>query len=151
MKSILKKNEAKPKKAHVKIWEDPNHHQTPRSNDHDDDMDHDTRLMQTLADDKLKALTEINENFTMEKLQRLSEDDHHNQRKRDSLQLIEAKIPLLARWYLRLSKVYVNQTLFIQNVNDANKIRQDAERGIHATECDLKQTMIKEIDIFIEK
>jgi hypothetical protein len=31
-------------------------------------MDHDTKLMQTLADDKLKALTEINENFTMEKL-----------------------------------------------------------------------------------
>jgi len=114
-------------------------------------MDHDTKLMQTLANDKLKTLSEINDNFTMEKLQRLSEDDHHNQRKRDSLQLIEAKLPMLARWYLRLSKLYVNQTLFIQNVNDANKIRLDAERGIHATECDLRQTMTKEIHIFIEK
>jgi hypothetical protein len=114
-------------------------------------MDHDAKLMKTLADDKLKALKEMNENFTMEKLQRLSENDHHYERKRDSLQLISAKLPLLARYYLRISKLYVNQTLYIQNVNDANRVRQDAERGIHATECDLKQTMIKEINIFIEK
>jgi hypothetical protein len=51
-------------------------------------MDHDAKLMKTLAADKLKALKEMNENFTMEKLQRLSQDDHHNERKLDSLQLI---------------------------------------------------------------
>jgi hypothetical protein len=44
--------------------------------------------MKRLANDKLKALKEMNENFTMDKLQRLSENDHHYERKRDSLQLI---------------------------------------------------------------
>ena len=80
VKSSLKRESFLPKKAHVKITLDPKHHQRPRSSndDDDDDMDHDTKLMKTLADDKLKALKELNEDFTMEKLQRLSEDDHHN-------------------------------------------------------------------------
>lgn len=58
---------------------------------------------------------------------------------------------MLAKWYLSLNKHYVNQTLFISNINDATKVRQEAEKGIRRTYCDLKLAMKKEIHIFIEK
>jgi len=87
----------------------------------------------------------------MSSLNQLNRQDHHFERKRESYKFIKSSLPLLAKWYLRFNKLYVNQTLFIQNINDATKIRQEAEKGIRRTYCDLKQTMKKEIHIFIEK
>ena len=45
----------------------------------------------------------------------------------------------------------MNQALFIENINDATKIKSEAAKGICRTNCDLKSIMKKEINLVIEQ
>lgn len=87
----------------------------------------------------------------MQKLRLLNEEDAYYERKKKSYKKIKSTLPLFARWYLAINKKYVNQALFIENINDAEKIKSEAEKGICRTNCDLKSIMKKEINIFIEQ
>ena len=87
----------------------------------------------------------------MRKLAQLNQKDYYYLRKRNSYKKIKNELPLLAKWYLSINKRFVNMALFIQTINDASRIKLEAEKGIKRTSCDLKQTMKKEINIFISK
>ena len=92
----------------------------------EEEYDHEKYLKNLLEEDKKKVLDELNTEFTMSKLNRLSREDHHFERKRESYKLIKTTLNPLAKWYLRINKFYVNQTLFISNINDAIKQCQEA-------------------------
>jgi hypothetical protein len=87
----------------------------------------------------------------MQKLRLLNEEDINYERKKKSYKKIKSALPLFARWYLAINKKYVNQALFIENINDANKIKGEASKGICRTNCDLKSIMKKEINLVIEQ
>ena len=104
-----------------------------------------------LLNAKHKILEELKDKFSMQKLRLLNQDDPNYERKKISYKKIKESLPLLAKWYLSINKKYVNQALFIENVNDAKKIKDEASKGICRTNCDLKSIMKKEINLVIEK
>lgn len=87
----------------------------------------------------------------MQKLRLLNEEDPNYERKETSMKKITASLPILARWYLKINKSYVTQALFIQNVNEATKVKNQAAKGIIRTSCDLIFIMKKEINLFVDK
>jgi hypothetical protein len=100
---------------------------------------------------KTTLLEELKDKFSMQKLRLLNEEDINYERKKKSYKKIKSALPLFARWYLAINKKYVNQALFIENINDANKIKGEASKGICRTNCDLKSIMKKEINLVIEQ
>lgn len=104
-----------------------------------------------LLNAKQKILEELKDKFSMQKLRLLNQEDPNYERKKISYKKIKESLPLLAKWYLSINKKYVNQALFIENVNDAKKIKDEASKGICRTNCDLKSIMKKEINLVIEK
>lgn len=100
---------------------------------------------------KENILNELKDEFSMQKLRLLNEEDPNYERKETSMKKITASLPILARWYLKINKSYVTQALFIQNVNEATKVKNQAAKGIIRTSCDLIFIMKKEINLFVDK
>jgi len=109
--------------------------------------EHEEKLLKA----KHTLLEELKDKFSMQKLRLLNEEDPNYERKKKSYKKIKSGLPLFARWYLAIHKKYVNQALFIENINDATKIKSEASKGICRTNCDLKSIMKKEINLVIEQ
>jgi len=82
---------------------------------------------------KKEILVELNKNFKMEKLRVLSEEDPNYLRKKKFYKLAKSQLPRCAKWYLWINKNYINQVFFIENVNDANRSKEETSKGILKT------------------
>ena len=74
-----------------------------------------------------------------------SDDDYLGKQK--ELKKQRAKLGRCASFYLNLKKKHVNQITFIDDLEEAQHVRQDMEKGKRRIHSDLEKAMMKDIDL----
>lgn len=107
-------------------------------------------LAEKLAEQKQKALDELNRDFKMEKLHMLNEEDPNYEIKKRNYKKAKAKLGRCSRFYLWVNKNYVNQVLFINSVDEANQVKDSTHKGIFKATNELKSAMKRDINLIVE-
>lgn len=88
--------------------------------------------------------------FSFSQYQDLLKKDDLYFEKKAALKKMKTQVGRCGSWYLRLHKQHVNPIVFINDIEEAQRIKDSTGQGKRKIDCDLERVMMKDIDRFYQ-
>jgi hypothetical protein len=92
----------------------------------------------------------VGKQFSFQHFQDLLKQDDLYFEKQDAFKKMKTKLGRCGKWYLRLHKNHVNPIVFINDIEEATRVKNTMAQGKRKINSDLERVMLQDIDKFYQ-